>query len=143
MKYRINMTRKTYDALVRYMNRWSRLYSLPGVTCVLAGSVRKSALTAQRKTGFVTSDAGIGDAKSFAKRFDYALHGLGRAHVTKTTVKLDLRDLLEQEIDALILMGRVASLKGMQRKALERVEDSIREFHQLPPLVRLAVMAED
>ena len=143
VEYRITMTRKTFDALVSYMTRWSVLYSLEGVTSVLAGSVRKSALPKGEKTGFLLGDTGISDAKSLAKRFEGALHGLGRAHVTATLVKIDLRDLLEKEIDSLIVVGRIANLKGMQRKALERIEAAISEFKQLPPLVRLACMADD
>jgi hypothetical protein len=143
VEYRISMTRSTYDALVRYMTCWSTLYALPGVECVLAGSVRKSALPKGKLTGFIVGDVGISSAKCLAKRFAGALHGLGRAHATKTVVKIDLRDLLEAEIDSLILLARIANLKGMQRKALERIETSIREFKQLPPLVRLACMAAD
>jgi hypothetical protein len=143
MEFRIGMTRKTYNAVCNYLQRWSRIYSLPGVNTVLAGSIRKSALPKQRKSGVILGDSGISDAKALAKRFDCALHGLGRAHVTKTLVRLDLRDLTETEIEALILMARVANLKGMQRKALERIEEGIRKFNELPALVRLAAMAAD
>lgn len=142
MDFKIDMTRKTFDAVCQYLQNWSTCYSLPGLTTVLAGSVRKDALDRCRASGFIETDSGLGDAKALAKRFDMALHGMGRAHVTQTTAILDLRDLAEGEIEALILMARVATLKGMQRKALERIRDGFREFDELPPLVRLAAMAD-
>ena len=142
MDFHIGMTRKTFDAVCRYLQRWSKLYALPGVDTVLAGSLRKSALP-KTASGTVIGNAGLSDAKALAKRFDAALHGLGRASVTKTLVRLDLRDLTQLEMEGLILMARVANLKGMQRKALERILHGLREFSELPPLVRLAAMAVD
>lgn len=143
MQYKISMTRKTYDTLVRYMSQWGSLYKLPGVTSVLAGSLRKGALEKKCAQAFVDSTTGLGDAKALALRFDCAAHGLGRAHVTSTVVKLDLRDLLAEEIDALVLMSRIANVKGMQAKALIRIRELLKEFRDLDPLTRLAIMAED
>jgi hypothetical protein len=141
VKFRIDMTRKTFDGLCAFLNQWGTLYAMPGAV-VLRASVR-SERQGRRASGVVDSISGLGDAASVSKRYNVALCGLGRAKVMKNTAVVDLRDLTEAEIEAIVFVAQCAVLKASQQQAVERIEAEVTEFLKLPAMMRLAVAAVD
>jgi len=142
--YRIEMTRKTYDGICSYLQGWGDFYASSEITVVLRGSIRSNRHAGGGATGLVVgSRMGLGDPKAISKRFNTARIGLGRAHVGKNTVTVDLRELTDPELDALQFAASSAKLKPQQTRALVRIENTAREFKQLPPLVRIALAGVD
>lgn len=141
MNYRVQMTRNTFDGLCAFLNRWSTIYAMPGAV-ILRGSVR-SERQGRRATAVVDTLTGLGDAASLAKRYNTALCGLGRSKVTKNYAVVDLRDLTELELDAILFVAKCAVLKPQQKKAVERIQKEMDEFLKMPAMMRIAIAAAD
>jgi len=141
VNYRIEMTRQTFDGLCAFLNQWGAIYAIHGAV-VLRASVR-SERQDRRATSVVDNVTGIGDAASVSRRYNTALCGLGRSKVLKSRAILDLRDLTEEELDALVFVAQCAVLKKQQKRAVERIEAEAREFILLPAMMRIAVAAAE
>lgn len=138
--YKISIPRQTYDGLVGFLQRWGKLYGMPGAV-VFRGTLRS-----QSKKGcgaVVHQSVGVGDAAAISKRYNTATCGLGRALVKKTEAILDLRDLTEEEMDAMHFVAQVAMLKPQQERVMVRVTATITAFLALPAMMRLALAAAD
>lgn len=134
MNYTIDIPRKTFDGLCRHLQLWGQIYSAPGAV-VLKGMMRN-----ERGQGDAVSRH---DAPAVALRFNTALNGLGRCRVTKAEAFLDLRDLSEEEQDALLFVTKLARLKPQQTKVLERFQQALIEWLKLPAMMRIAIAAAD
>lgn len=140
MNYQIEMPRQSFDGLCMFLQQWAEIYAQPGAV-VFKGSLRK------RQKGpagaVVRESAGIGDAKAISKRYDMACHALGRSRVRKNDAMLDLRDLVEEEMEALVFVADMAKLKPQQTRVMLRIKQELQEFLKLPAMVRLALAAKD
>ena len=135
MNYTIDMPRKTFDGLCAYLQCWGGIYSIPGAV-VLKGSIRQRGHVA----GAVAEDL---EADLIASSYNVALNSLGRCRTTKTQAFLDLRDLSEDEQNALTFVSRFARLKPQQTKVLVRFESTLSDFLNLPAMVRIALSAKE
>ena len=142
MNYKIEIPRKSYDGLCAFLQQWGEIYSQPGAV-VLRGSLRSERKKRGHASAVVRSTAGCGDAVAVALRYNTARCGLGRAKVLKTVAILDLRDLTEEEMDAMEFVSKVAMLKPQQIQVMVRIKDDLREFVKMPAMMRLAVAAQD
>jgi hypothetical protein len=143
MNYRIQIPRKTFNGLCAYLQHWGRIYSVPGAV-VLKGMLRQERAKRVRVAGAVLQQRdGLGDASAIALRFNTACNGLGRCKVTSEEAILDLRDLSEEEQDALLFVSKVAALKPQQTQVMERFKRALVEWEKLPAMMRIALAAQD
>jgi hypothetical protein len=141
MNYQIDIPRQTFDGLCAFLQNWGEVYSQPGAM-VFKGTMR-SHRRHGKGSAFIHKDTGEGDANAVAIRFNTALCGLGRSSVRKNDAILDLRDLNEEEMDAMLFVTQNAVLKAQQTRAMNRVAKGIQEFMALPAMVRIALAAKD
>lgn len=134
MNYTIVIPRKTFDGLCRHLELWGGIYSAPGAV-VFKGMMRN-----EKGQGDAVSR---NDACAVALRFNTARNGLGRCRVTKTEAFLDLRDLSEEEQDALLFVTKMAKLKPQQIQVLERFQQALLDWLKLPAMMRIAIAAAD
>jgi len=142
MNYKINIPRKTFDGLCSFLQHWGDVYAQPNAV-VLRGSLRTERLKKGHASGVVNSNTGCGDAAAVSKRYTCALHGLGRSKVMMKEALLDLRDLGEEEMEAMEFVSKVALLLPQQQQVLVRVREALVEFRKMPAMLRLAIAAQD
>lgn len=139
MNYHVSMTRKTFDGLCSYLQSWGQIYSQPGAV-PLRGSFRS---IRNGGSAVVRGETTLGSALDVSRLFNTALCGLGRSRVLKNQATVDLRDLTEEEVEALAFVAKHVRLKAQQTKALTRILDALIEFVEMPAMLRLAIAAED
>jgi len=142
MNYKIHIPRQSYDGLVSFLQRWGEIYSLPGAV-VLRGTIRSELTTQCRGSAVVHATADCSDAQVVALHYNYARCALGRSKVMADEALLDLRDLSDEEIEAMEFVGKVAILLPQQTSVLRRISEAIVEFRQIPAMLRLAISAQD
>jgi len=136
-KYTLTMPRKTFDGLCRYLQHWGQVYGRANAV-VLRGPLQKGAT--KIKIGALATDV---EAGGLSLTYTSALHALGRAKVKLTEAIIDLRDLSDEESEALTYVYATAKLKEQQYRALERLRKEITVFQELPAMVRIAIAAKD
>jgi hypothetical protein len=139
MELKIKIPRTTYDGVCQFIDTWMRTYRTPGAA-VLRGGFRSAFGTFATK---VFESGPLGDAALVAGIYNTALNALGRARVGKTEVVLDLRDLTQPEVDALVVVTENVALRPAQVRALKRVSATIKAFDALPEMMRIAVAMSD
>jgi len=142
MNYKIHIPRQSFDGLVSFLQHWGEIYSLPNAV-VLRGSLRSERKTRGRASAVVHATAGCGSAQAVALRYNYARCGLGRSKVMADEALLDLRDLSDEEMEAMEFVGKVAMLLPQQTSVLQRINEAVVEFRKMPAMLRLAIAAQD
>jgi hypothetical protein len=137
MEYRIEIPRTSFDGLCRFLQQWARIYSEPNAV-VLRGSLRNP--FGAVATSVMDSPTG---AAWLSAHYTQAANALGRSKVTKTTAVLDLRDLEDEETQAIGLVAHVALLRGPQTRVMDRLAKETAAFLALPDMVRIALAAVD
>jgi len=127
--YTIEMTPKTIRSLDRWVQQWTKVWSVEGTVLIPVAFRRKMTTVLPEREVAVEHLLAAGEAISHVR-------------LTKTTAKISLLGLTDRQISGLLWVMMVARTghKG-QHSAYERLLKLVERFNKRSPLIRLAECA--